>query len=39
MLNKLKFKIFYWLYRFFNDIALKCYEIYWNELTKMKWLK
>lgn len=33
-MNKLKFLIFYNLYRILNGLALKCYQIYWNILNK-----
>jgi len=34
MLNRIIFLIFYKLYRMFDELALKCYEIYWNSLNK-----
>jgi len=36
MKNKLKFVLFYKLYRIFNGLALKCYQIYWESLNEEK---
>ena len=33
-INKVKFIIFYRLYRILNALALKCYEIYWGALDE-----
>jgi len=33
-LNKIKFLLFYQLYRVLNGLALKCYEMYWDILNK-----
>lgn len=30
--SNLKFLLFYNLYRFFNGLALKCYQAYWEAL-------
>lgn len=34
--NKIKFLLFYQLYRLLNGLALKCYQIYWNVLNEDK---
>jgi len=34
--NVIQFLIFYRLYRFFNELALRCYEIYWKAIEHDK---
>jgi hypothetical protein len=36
MLDKLQFRVFYALHRFFQDLDKLCYELYWAALKRIK---